>query len=186
MKLTDLNIRFSPNRRPVTICVFDQLIIDAIEGVDYEARFHPDSGVWVYRADCGDFVSCGAEMKGKGKAKIRMVDGYHTIADLHSTNGPAVNQLYGMDYPPVMDCKIAQGEGDDCVILDGHVNAIEVAKYLWASGQQIGIAVVKWDVGIRVYEPVMVDKDGPIKNKPGDEIVFLITPEKFTGASNDE
>ena len=190
MKLTYINIKFNPGKRPQVICTFDQLIIDAIDGADYEARYHADSNTWVYRADCGDYISAGAEMKGQGRAQIKMVDGFHTIAALHPTNAVAVNQLFGMDYAPAMDCGVQQEE----LVLPGHVNAIEVAKYLWAnwdgsdarSEEQPAMAVVEWPSGIRIYEPVLVSDEGPKPNRDGDMIIFLVNPEKYViGAHND-
>lgn len=187
MKLTDINIKFNPGKRPEVVVKFDSLIIDAIEQEpDYVARFHPESKTWIYRADCGDFVSCGAELKGQGKARIRMVDGAHTISELHPTNGPAVNAVFKADADPVMDVWVDETEFDEGRLLAGHVNAIAFAKYLFATSQEVALAVVEWPQGLRMYEPVQIVDGEPVPNRSQDRIVFLCRPNEELNVQADE
>lgn len=176
MKVTDIQIRFIPNARPGVTVKFDRTIKEGEADAVYAAKFHADSGAWLFKAEVGDAVFAGASMKGEGAARIRMADGMHSITQaLQRTNAPALNALWP---EPCMDVSVHEGAG----LHYGFINAIVVARYLFAAGEPIGLALVEWPSGIRVYEPMQLDTEGePVENRQCDKVLFLSRPGEFDG-----
>jgi hypothetical protein len=174
MKLTDIQLRFIPNSRPGVTVKFDRTIEQGEADAVYEARFHKDSGAWLFKAEVGDAVFAGASMKGKGAARIRMADGVHSMTqELVRTNAPALNALWD---EPCLDVMVHEGAG----LTYGFINAIVLARYLFAYGRPVGLAVVEWPSGIRVFEPMQIAPDGePVENRQCDKLLFLSRPGEF-------
>lgn len=181
MKITDIQIRFVPGNRPTVTVKLDAPIPDK-ETLTFESVHHKESNAWVYRAQDGDFIFGGASLPGQGPAKIRTLDGLHTgLKEMTRSNGPAISVLFPK-HNPAMDVMIQEGAG----LHYGMVDAIAVAKYIWATQRLIALAIVEWPGGMRVYEPVQIgDDDEPVVNRQGDKIVFLCTPQGYAAPAND-
>lgn len=174
MKLNQVDLRFVPNQRPqITVKFLEPM--PSTEDLKFHSRFHRESGCWLFRADVGDLVVCGANLGGTGAARIRLADGTHTnMKELSRTNGPAVNAVFNTgEFDPVIDVMIHKGAGLDY----GHVNAISLAKWIWLARRDVALAVVEWPQGLRLYEPVQIDDDNePVPNRTEDIIKFVWTP----------
>jgi hypothetical protein len=191
-KITEIELRFPDGQRPITVVKLDGPVLDA--DMRYAIAVEKEFKVNVFRGECGDYVRCGVEApppKGKTefpKNRYKLMDGKtHIGRALLPTNEVAVNALFRM-FDPVMDVIIDDPEQG---AIRGHVLADSVAKYLYArytnTTEPVApcMAVIEWQSGIRVYEPVMATWnvnenkwEADVNRKDvGDKIVFLATPD---------
>lgn len=192
MKISDIDIRFPENQRPITVITFNKPIIEAqpVFVGAYEKQFQ----CTILRGQDGDYIVAAVDKPPKKhkefpKLRMKMKDGTTRLHHpLLPTSSVAVNAALRM-CDPIMECLINDPEQG---AIKGHVDVIAVARLLYSYFSSDNherditapaMACVEWPSGIRVYEPVLcvfsIGNDGwkAKPNRPTDKIVFLCAPD---------
>lgn len=175
IKITDVKVLFPPGKRSVITVELNRNLHDERNSFIYQAKYMEDFKAWIYRADCGEFISCMCEpprdkiLDMSKLIRLKMADGWHGVYKPVATNGPAVNLAFPQ-LDPVIDVQLARQDA-----ATGHVSALALARILALSGERVALAAVQWENGIRAYEALQDRGEATVPNMPGDTILYMQT-----------